>query len=447
VNDLADTPFEPEIRAYEEADRSRRPPEAPVLFYGSSSLRFWPELEHAFPGHPVLNRGFGGATIQDCIQLFPRLVKPYAPRVIIFYAGDNDLAHGCRPIEVIGRLKRFVELIHTQLPSSLLGVISIKPSPSYGNDLLKIRETNTLIRELAFSLSRVAFIDILGQMLGPDATCRRELFHDDGVHMTSAGYEIWKHAVMAYLTGDGAGFRRERHGWFSPHVKREMDLLLIGQGGRRVLVFPTVHGNPYQYEELGMVEALRARLERDELQLFCLDSLDSDTWYNQNLPPRERVLRHIDFENYVLREVLPFSHRENANPAVVAHGCSLGAFHAVNIALRHPGQFTHAVGISGRYDLTRSVGGFPDLLDGYCDDEVYFNTPCHFMANITDPQLLEQMRRLDITIVIGESDTFMENNRAFSQTLWNKGIWHAFCVWDGYAHSPRRWCEMVRRYL
>ena len=97
--------------------------------------------------------------------------------------------------------------------------------------------------------------------------------------------------------------------------------------------------------------------------------------------------------------------------------------------------------------MTKSFAGFRDLLDGYYDDDVYFNTPCHFMPNLTDPRLLEQLRRLDITIVIGESDAFIENNLALSQTLWDKGVWHAFHVWNGYAHSPRRWCEMVRLYL
>jgi esterase/lipase superfamily enzyme len=226
-----------------------------------------------------------------------------------------------------------------------------------------------------------------------------------------------------------------------------MELLVFGKAGRRILVFPTLRGNPHQYEELGMVEVLRDRLEGNTLQLLCLDSLDLDSWYNRERRPRDRVLRHLDFENYVLREVLPFSHSKNADPSLTAHGCSLGAFHAVNIAFRHPECFTHILALTGRYDLTKSFPGLPDLLDGYYDDDVYFNTPSHFMSNMTDPQLLEQLRKLDIKIVVGESDAFFQNNRALSQTLWDKGIGHAFHVWKGSGHGARNWREMVRLYL
>jgi esterase/lipase superfamily enzyme len=363
------------------------------------------------------------------------------------YAGDNDLVHGGKPAHLLDHLKQFLELVNKYLPSSLLAVISIKPSPAYCNNLTAITETNALIRDLTSGLDKVAFLDVFGKMLRPDGSCRPELFHDDGIHMAPAGYAVWKEVVWSYLTGEGAGFQRERHKWFSPHLQREMELLLIGRAGRRVLVFPTLYGTPYQYEELGMVEALRDRLEGGGLQLLCLDSPDLESLYNRGLPPRERILRHVAFESYILREVLPFSQNRNANPALTAHGCSLGAFHAVNIAFRHPLRFTHVVGLSGRYDLTKSFGGFRDLMDGYYDEDVYFNTPCHFMANLTDPRLLEQLRGLDITIVTGESDAFVENNRAFSRTLWDKGIWHAFHVWDSHSHSPRRWCEMVRRFL
>jgi esterase/lipase superfamily enzyme/lysophospholipase L1-like esterase len=440
-------PFESEVRAYEEADRLQRPPKAPVLFYGSSSIRFWPNLEQDSPGRPVLNRGFGGATLEDCVRLFHRLVKPYAPRVIVLYAGDNDLAHGQKPLQLLDQLKQFLELLSKNLPSTLLAVISIKPSPLEWDNLPTIRETNALIRLLASKFDNVAFLDVFEKMCGPDGSGRRELFENDGVHMAPAGYAVWKDVVMSYLTGEGAGFHRERHKWFSPHLKRDMELLVLGRAGHRVLVFPTLYGSPYQYEELGMVEVLRDRLERDTLQLFCLDSLDLESWYDRERLPRDRVLRHLDFENYVLQEAIPFSHSKNADSALTGHGCSLGAFHAVNFAFRHPDHFSRVLALSGRYDLTKGFAGFRDLLDGYYDDDVYFNTPCHFMPNLTDPRLLEQLRRLDITIVIGESDAFIENNRALSQTLWDKGVWHTFHVWNGYAHNPHRWCEMVRLYL
>ena len=119
----------------------------------------------------------------------------------------------------------------------------------------------------------------------------------------------------------------------------------------------------------------------------------------------------------------------------------------MNIALRHPERFTHVLALSGRYDLTKRFPTSPDLMEGYYDDDVYFNTPSHFMVNLTDPLLLEQLRRLEITIVIGETDPFLDNNRNLSQILWDRGVRHGFHVWPGYGHGSRDWREMVTRYL
>jgi esterase/lipase superfamily enzyme len=265
--------------------------------------------------------------------------------------------------------------------------------------------------------------------------------------MTADGYAVWKDVVQSYLHERGAGFEHFERRWFSPHLRREMNVVVFGKSGRRVLVFPTYRGTQHQYEEMGAVEALRDRLEGGALQLVCVETLDTETWYNRAISPRERVLRHVEFENYVLQEVLPFSLRANPHPGLTAHGCSLGAFHAINIALRHPERFTQVLALGGRYDLTKSFLGMPDLLDGYYDEDVYFNTPCHFMPNLTDPVLLEQIRKLDITIVLGEKDGFKQNNYELSATLWNKGIWHALRVWNGFSHGARNWCEMVRLYL
>ena len=296
-------------------------------------------------------------------------------------------------------------------------------------------------------------------MLNPDRSPNTELFLDDKLHMSQAGYAIWKEVVEKYLSEvcqqTVSSGRKQRlpklsgdpYEWYSNTLRRKMKLLVFGHAGMRMLVFPTLRGDLCQYEEQGMVEALRDRLESGRLQLFCIDGFDSQSLYNQEIPPRERILRHIDFERYVLNEVLPFSEKLNSNKHVAAHGCSLGGFHAVNIAFRHPDRFNRVVALSGRYDLTRSFGGgFRDLFDGYYDDNVYFNTPSHFLANVTDPTLLTQMRDLRVFLAVGEWDAFIENNRAFSQTLSEKGIKHLFRPWVGKAHDFHHWGEMIRLY-
>jgi esterase/lipase superfamily enzyme len=226
-----------------------------------------------------------------------------------------------------------------------------------------------------------------------------------------------------------------------------MELLAFGHGGARVIVFPTRVGRFYDYENMGMIETLRPHLENGWLQLYCLDSIDHETFYCNWSQPRDRIARHLRYENYVLNEVLPLTRHLNGNPFLISHGCSFGAYHAMNIALRHPGLFNRVVALSGRYNLTSPIEGFRDLLDGYYDEDVYFNMPSHYMPNIADREVIDRIRRLDIKMVVGENDPFLGDNRHLSQSLWDKGIWHLFRVWNGRAHGYRRWREMVPCFL
>ncbi len=240
---------------------------------------------------------------------------------------------------------------------------------------------------------------------------------------------------------------RQYYQWFSPHLKREMELLVFGHAGARMLVFPTRVGRFFDYENWGLVRTLQQHLDNGWLQLFCVDSIDAESLYCDWCQPQDRIVRHLQYEAYILKEVLPFSQEKNPTPFVISHGCSLGGFHAVNIAFRHPHLFDKVVALSGRYDLTLSVGSFRDLFNGYYDESVYFNTPSHFVPNLSDPEILEHLRRLDITLVTGEEDAFLANNHQFSQALWDKGIWHALHVWQGEAHRARYWRQMVLHYL
>ena len=240
---------------------------------------------------------------------------------------------------------------------------------------------------------------------------------------------------------------REYHQWHSPLLDREMELLVHGHAGARVLVFPPRVGRFYDYENKGMVDSMRHQLESGALQLFCVDSVDADGLYCDWKTPVDRIAYHLQFEDYILTEVLPFSLKLNPDPRLIAHGCSLGAFHAVNIALRHPHLFQRIVAFSGRYDLTSVPTDFHDLFHGYYDDRIYYNTPSHYLPGITDETILAQIRRMEITLVVGEDDPFIENTRTLSRVMWEKGIWHAMHVWWGRAHRFRYWRQMARIYF
>lgn len=240
---------------------------------------------------------------------------------------------------------------------------------------------------------------------------------------------------------------REYHHWHSARLGREMEFLVFGHAGAKVLVFPTRDGRFYEYENLRIVDALRPKIQAGLLQLFCVDSIDHETFYCFWCHPQDRIRRHILFEDYILNEIMPFMQTKNPHPCTIAHGCSLGAYHAANIAFRHPHRFQKLVAFSGRFDLTLDVEHFKDLFDGHYDENVYFHMPNHFLPNLTCKKQLNYLRKMEITFTIGKEDPFLQNNRELSDILRNKRIRHAMYEWDGRAHQGHYWRQMARLYL
>jgi esterase/lipase superfamily enzyme len=240
---------------------------------------------------------------------------------------------------------------------------------------------------------------------------------------------------------------REYLKWFSPYLQRDMELLIFGHSGTPVLVFPARRGRFYDYEDWGLVEAVREKIENGWLQLFCVDSIDADGLYSRRIPPHERVQRHEQYERYIMDEVVPLMNYRNPQSFRMAHGCSFGAYHAVNIALRHPHQFHKVVALSGRYDLSVPVAEFRDLFDGHYDETVYFHTPNHFLPNIHEGDLLAALRRMQLVLTVGEEDPFLGSNQALSQALQTKQVNHELHYWQGRAHQATDWQKMVQLYL
>lgn len=233
---------------------------------------------------------------------------------------------------------------------------------------------------------------------------------------------------------------REHHRWYSPSLGQDMELLIFGHGGARALVFPTSKGRFYEWEDRGMVDALRYRLERGWLQMYCVDSVDAQSWYARWKHPEDRARHQTAYENYLTREVLPLSRQKNANPFMMTVGASFGAYHALNFALRHPHLTGRAIGLSGYYDITRWT-------EGYNSGEVYFHNPVAYIAYEHDPRRLRAIRNVDIILAVGRDDPLAENNRHFSHLLWEKEIWHALRLWDGWCHDWPYWVEMLHIYI
>jgi esterase/lipase superfamily enzyme len=235
--------------------------------------------------------------------------------------------------------------------------------------------------------------------------------------------------------------------WFSPALGKEMEVLIFGHTGASVLFFPTRGARFYDYENWRVIEAMRHRIENGELQIYCVDSVDAESFYNADISPPARVKRHLQYERYIINEVIPFIRLNNTGSAIISAGCSMGAYHAVNIAFRHPHYFVKVVGMSGRYDLTHATGSFRDLLDGFNDEDVYFNMPNQYVANLTDQKILNQYRKMEIIFAIGEIDAFLNNNKHMHAILNGKGVKNQLYIWSEEAHRPRYWRKMVNFYI
>lgn len=187
-------PFETEIAAFEKWDRKNAFPQGPILFVGSSSIRLWQTAE-AFPGAPVINRGFGGSTIADVNHYFDRVVAKYKPRVIVFYSGDNDVASGKTPRQVFDDAQTFINRVHEELPDTRIFVLSIKPSLARQKSWPKMKEVNALIAKLAEDDEQLEYIDIATPMLAGAEQPPPDLFLDDGLHLNAKGYRLWNEVL------------------------------------------------------------------------------------------------------------------------------------------------------------------------------------------------------------------------------------------------------------
>ncbi|RYX83534.1 hypothetical protein EON83_14120 [bacterium] len=207
-------PFASEIAAFEEADKKAFPPTEAVLFIGSSSIRYWTSVAQDFPELPVINRGFGGSQIEDSVRYADRIVTPYKPKLIVFYAGGNDLNAGKSPERVLKDFQAFADKVHKALPSTSLAFISINPSLARWEQEEKILKVNSLIekyiRDTNSPTHKLAYIDSHAGLLGADGQPQADLLRKDKLHLNADGYKVWVGIVRPQILAlaDSAGVKR-----------------------------------------------------------------------------------------------------------------------------------------------------------------------------------------------------------------------------------------------
>jgi esterase/lipase superfamily enzyme len=228
-----------------------------------------------------------------------------------------------------------------------------------------------------------------------------------------------------------------------------MEMLTFGHAGARVIVFPVSNGRFFDWENREMMEPIRQHLENGWIQMICIDSVDGESWWNTRIHPTERAKRHLLYQDYVVNEVLPFTKQKNPNDFTIALGASMGGYHAIAIAMRYPQYFNRVVGMSGPYDFHQMAQPhqiFSWIYD-YYDETIMKCDPTVFIRELKDQEHINRLKQMDIIFAIGETDPLFPGNQMFTHELWAKDIWHAYRVWDGFAHDWPYWKEMIQHYI
>ena len=191
--------WEKEIAAFEQADAQTPPAKGGIVFLGSSSIRLWKTLAQDFPQHRVLNRGFGGSEIADSVYFSDRIVLQYEPRMVVLYAGGNDLNNGRPPAEVFADFQAFTAKVRAKLPAAEIAYISSAGNPARWAQVEKVKALNGMIAAFIKDQPHMKFIDVFSRMLGDDGLPRPEIFVADKLHMNAEGYKLWTEIVRPFL--------------------------------------------------------------------------------------------------------------------------------------------------------------------------------------------------------------------------------------------------------
>jgi esterase/lipase superfamily enzyme len=240
--------------------------------------------------------------------------------------------------------------------------------------------------------------------------------------------------------------QRRYETFHSPALNRSMDLLVFGHHGPPLLAFPSAGGRFYDWENHGMVDAAAPWLDAGKVRLYCVEGVDHEAWLNYGASVEARSRRHRAYEDYVLNEAVPFIGREcDLNEGGVAvTGCSLGAYHAANFALKFPETFNYALCMSGRYDLEAVIGPSAAL-------EVYFNNPVAYCANLHGAALTQVRDHTHLALVCGQGaweDKCLAETHRLANILAEKGISHERDLWGhDVEHHWYWWKRQLAHYL
>jgi esterase/lipase superfamily enzyme len=237
--------------------------------------------------------------------------------------------------------------------------------------------------------------------------------------------------------------QREITGWHSPALGREMPIATYGHYGFALLMIPTAAADYLEYERFQLLDHLSPFIESGKIKIFSVNSINTESWLNNDMEPAHKAIRHNQFNAYIFDEVIPFIREKTSlETPIITTGASFGALHAMNLFLKRPDLINGVIAMSGVYDLTEYTKGF-------YDEQVYYNSPIHYVPNLTEHEILERQRRGKIIIATGSgAHEDPEANRRFSGVLRSKSIPHELDIWgEDITHDWPTWRKMLPYFL
>ena len=230
--------------------------------------------------------------------------------------------------------------------------------------------------------------------------------------------------------------QEHRERLFSKATSREFDILRFGWSGRPLIIFPTTLGRYHEAKDMGLIGSIAPLIEAGKVIVYCPDTLNHESWYNKHLHPADKVRTHQAFDRMILHELVPMLQTRHHAAKVIVAGCSFGGYTAANFAFKHPEVVSELISMSGSFDIK-------SFLDGYYDEQVYFNNPVDFIGQASNPELW----KMGIILGTSEWDICRPANMVMSSKLRQRGIAHWLDMKGWVEHDWPLWCTMFPEYL
>jgi esterase/lipase superfamily enzyme len=230
--------------------------------------------------------------------------------------------------------------------------------------------------------------------------------------------------------------KEEHFKWYSPNLNKDMEMLVFGHAGYPVILFPTSMGSYHENKDQKLIESARWFIEQGLIQIYCPSSIDKDSFYNKHIHPKYKIQNHVWYDKFLCHEIVERVKNNTPSGKVAVAGCSFGGYHAANFAFRHPGYVSHMFSMSGAFDIK-------SFMDGYSDENVYFNSPEDYLGGLNDAELW----KMDIVLGTSNWDICLNANINLDQILNQKNVPHWLDIRQDQKHDWPVWREMFPHYL